>query len=95
MIIIELQSVPNQSFSFENGDDRWLVDVKTAFESMVCNITLNEEVLIQGVRIMAGQPIIPYPHLATHGNFGIMTENNEPPHWTKFNTNQQLVFWHE
>lgn len=94
MINLNLRRVPNQSFTFENGDNRWVIEVKIAIETMICNITLNEEVILQGSRILSGQPIIPYPHLASSGNFGIMTENNEPPHWTKFGVNQQMVYWH-
>lgn len=92
MKIIPLRSVPNQKLSFTNGEDFWELEIKVAINTMICNIWRNGELIIQGSRIVSGVPMIPYRQLAGHGNFAIMTENEDEPNWRNFETNQRLVF---
>ena len=93
MKTIPLRAVPNQRFTFSNGQDRWVIEIKVAISSMICNLWLNDEPVILGSRIVAGVPIIWAPRLATGGNFGILTEGGEEPWWESFGTTQQMVFW--
>jgi len=95
MKIIPLRAVPNQRFTFANDQDRWVIEIKVAITSMICNIWLNDEPVILGSRIVAGVPIIWSPRLATDGNFGILTEGGEEPWWEKFETTQRMVFWND
>lgn len=93
MRVISLRAVPNQRFSFVNGQDRWQIEIKVAIESMICSLWLNEEAVLLGSRIVAGVPMIPYPHMTEHGNFGILTDGDDEPWWQEFGKSQQMIFW--
>lgn len=90
---ITLTAVPNQELSFSVGDDRFEVRIKAARLVMAMDITINDVVVIQGARVLAGVPVIVYPHLMTHGNLAILTDNDELPDWRKFGDTQTLVYW--
>lgn len=96
MKIIPLRAVPNQRFTFPNGQDRWVIEIKVAISSMICNVWLNGKLLTPiPSRIVAGVPIIWSQRLATNGNFGILTEGEEEPWWENFETTQRMVFWND
>ena len=95
MITIPLRAIPNQRFSFAHGQDRWVIEIKVAIESMICNLWLNDSPVLMGTRIVAGVPIIWTPRLAVNGNFGIITEGDDEPWWQLFETSQRLVYWND
>lgn len=95
MITIPLRSTPNQRLTFNYGSDRWVIEIKVAISSMVCNLWLNNQSVILGERVVADVPIISFPHLAVNGNFGILTQGDNEPWWQSFNTSQRLVFWND
>lgn len=92
MRIIEIDPIPNQEFSVTVDGNRWDFVIKEAVSSMICDLSLNDEVILSGLRIVSGTPIIPYEYLRRHGNFIILTENEELPYWTQFGVNQQLIY---
>lgn len=92
MRIIDIDPIPNQEFSVTVDGNRWDFIIKEAVSSMICDLSLNDEVILSGARIVAGTPIIPYEYLRRHGNFIILTENDELPYWTQFGVNQQLIY---
>lgn len=95
-IVIALDAVPNQDFTFDNVSGHWQIDIKTANTSMLCDLRLNGEILLLGSRIVAGRPIIPYGHLAANGNFAILTDADEQPWWERFGMNGQvLIYWND
>lgn len=92
MRIIDIDPIPNQEFSVTVDGNRWDFVIKEAVSSMICDLSLNDEVILSGARIVTGTPIIPYEYLRRQGNFIILTENEELPYWTKFGVNQQLIY---
>lgn len=92
MRIIDIDPIPNQEFSVTVDGNRWDFVIKEAVSSMICDLSLNDEVILSGARIVAGTPIIPYEYLRRMGNFIILTENDELPYWTQFGVNQQLIY---
>lgn len=92
MQTIPIQSVPNQSLSVTIDRQRWTLTIKAAVSSMVIDLSLNDQVVIRGLRIMPNQPLIPYPYLATVGNFLMLTNNEELPQWERFGVDQVLVY---
>lgn len=92
MRIIDIDPIPNQEFSVTVDGNRWDFVIKEAVSSMICDLSLNDEVILSGARIVAGTPIIPYEYLRRKGNFIILTENDELPYWTQFGVNQQLIY---
>lgn len=92
MRIIDIDPIPNQEFSVTVDGNRWDFIIKEAVSSMICDLSMNDEVILSGARIVTGAPIIPYEYLRRHGNFIILTENDELPYWTQFGVNQQLIY---
>lgn len=92
MRIIDIDPIPNQEFSVTVDGNRWDFVIKEAVSSMICDLSLNDEVILSGARIVTGTPIIPYEYLRRQGNFIILTENDELPYWTQFGVNQQLIY---
>ena len=93
MIKIELKKIPNQSLVFENSTARFEIKLNCVGNAMVASIKKNDVEILSSVILVAGVPIIPYPHLAADGNFIIYTVNNEIPHWSKFEQTQELYYY--
>lgn len=92
MRIIDIDPVPNQSFSVTLDGNRWDFVIKQARTSMFADVTLNDTVILSGQRLVAGAPIIPYEFLQGDGNFIILTENDEMPNWERFGMDQIMVY---
>ncbi|ATG17008.1 hypothetical protein AB7092_08820 [Providencia rettgeri] len=90
---IPLNAVPNQRLRVSLGDDEWELTIKVARSVMLCDIKRNDDMLIQGVRVMPNQPLIPYRYLAGNGNFAFITDNDELPWWEQFGKAHYLVWW--
>lgn len=92
MIEITLQSVPNQSFSINIGGISYDVSIKTG-DSALADISMNGNIVIQGVRVMPYRPIVPYEYLTQdNGNMLFITDNGENIDYTKFGVTQYLVY---
>jgi hypothetical protein len=92
MQIIPLASVPNQSFTVTLDGNRWGFRIKAARDCMCADVSLNEQDVVLGQRIVAGTPVLPYRQLAIFGNFILLTDNDDLPDWEKFSTGQLLVY---
>lgn len=92
MRLIDITATPNQSFSVTLEGARWDFTIKQAVHCMVCDVTLDDTVILRGQRIVAGTPIIPYKYLQGSGNFVLLTENDELPFWDRFGVDQILVY---
>lgn len=93
MQTVPLQAIPNQSFFIVLDNNEWNFTIKTANRITSVTITLNNILLIENVRTVAGQLIIPYTYLEKSvGNFIFLTQNFELPFYTQFGTTQSLVY---
>lgn len=92
MRTIPLDSVPNQQVIINVGENRWTLRIKQANSSMVADVSLNDVMMLQGMRLCVGTPLIPFRHLAGNGNFLLLTNNEELPDWQKFNSTQTMVY---
>ena len=91
MIQIALQAVPNQSLTYENGDDRYDLVIRDNDGIVTVDVTRNNEVIILGSRAMPSGAIIPSRYLES-GNFTIITDQDQYPVHTEFGVSQRLVF---
>lgn len=92
MLNIPLLTVPNQSLSISANDQIWTVRLKDIGGNIYADITMGDVALVEGQRVVAGQPIIPYAHLAGNGNFVFITDNDEIPNWEHLGVDQQLLY---
>lgn len=91
---IPLQSVPNQSLSFTQDENRWEVTIKQAVTSMIADVTINDVRVISGVRIPGDDFILPYTYMGVlQGNLMLTTRQELLPDWEMFGQAQQLFYW--
>lgn len=88
---VELINHPNQQFSIDLANNRYDLTIKDCDGFMVIDITCNNQVIVQGQRLLPGIPLIPYPY-REQGNFLLVTEKEELADWQKFNISQFLYF---
>lgn len=93
MKIIPLNTAPNQRLRVTLDGREWELTIKAARRVMCCDIRCDDTVLIQAVRMMPGQPLIPYRYLSSGGNFALLTAGDELPWWEEFGKTQTLVWW--
>lgn len=89
---IQLQRIPNQSFTVSVGGAVWSITIKIAEQMMFADIYRDNSPIVLGARIVPDNPIIPYKHLSGFGNFAILTDNGELPNWELFGATQHLVY---
>lgn len=88
---IPLAAVPNQSLSVRLDDQRLVLRLKEANGVMVADLDRDNLRVLSGVRVLAGEPIIPYGYLES-GNFMLLTINDQLPDWREFTATQSLVY---
>lgn len=90
---ISLEAVPNQSLSIQLDDVRYVLRFRDINGFMSVDLSINEEVVLSGERVVAGSPIIPYSYLeGDGGNFFFITEPDDAPYWENFGVNQTLIY---
>lgn len=95
MLQIPLQAVPNQSLSLQLDNNTYDITIRACnsgeAQVMAFDITINNEIVIQGQRATGDGIIIPYPYLFD-GNFILLTRDNDLPDWSKFQISQYLIY---
>lgn len=93
MIKIELKKLANQSLVYEGSEARFEIKLNCVGSAMCASIKKNDIQILDGVLVAADVPLIPYPYLANEGNFVILTDGEEVPHWSKFGDTQELYYY--
>lgn len=89
--LIPLDDVPNQELTVRLDDARYVLRLKVAGAVMVADITRDGVTLLQGTRVLAGEPILPYKYQEA-GNFLLITDDDELPAYEQFGVTQSLVY---
>jgi len=96
MLEIPLQKLPRQQLSVTIDGNRWDLRLVTVGNGMAIDITLNEQVLIQGLRVPASQRLLPYRYMQERagGNFAFYSanDNTEIPWWENFGVTCGLIW---
>jgi hypothetical protein len=99
MIQIPLISVPNQSLSIQLDNNQYDIAIHATKDNpdgttgiMAIDITINNNLVISGVRAVCGYPLLLYQYLMVDGNLVFVTQNNEYPDWRQFGTTQYLIY---
>ena len=90
---IPIQAVPNQQFSIVLDNNNWVFIIRLTNGCMSVTLSLNTVTIIENMRVVAGQLVIPsqYEEMSA-GNFIFLTQNNQLPDWSQFNITQSLVY---
>lgn len=72
MRLLPLSPTPNQAFTFTVNSERWGVRLFSAKGVLCADVDVGGVRILSGVRVVAGEPIIPYKYLET-GNLLIIT----------------------
>lgn len=95
MQVIDLTPDLNQTFTTTLESDRYQISLYVGNNgNVICDMSLNEQSLFTGRRVIANDFIIPFPFLFSgHGNFMLITANDELPNTTAFGTTQTFVYF--
>lgn len=91
--IVPIESVPNQSLSIQLDDTRYEMRFRDLGGVMAVDISIDDEVILKGHRVVGGLPLIPYKYLeGDGGNFVFLTELGDIVYWDQFNSTQFLLY---
>lgn len=88
---LPLLAVPNQSFDVDLEGRQWSVTIREANGVMVADVVRDAATIIQGTRLLPGEPVIPYAYLQA-GNLVFQTQDDALPYWDQFGVTQALFY---
>tara|TARA_R110000851_G_scaffold100026_6_gene215467 strand:- start:173 stop:493 length:321 start_codon:yes stop_codon:yes gene_type:complete len=92
-IKVPLELLPNQSLTIELDSIRYGLRFHDLGGMMSVDISINDELIIEGQRCVGSDPLIPYRYLkADGGNFFFLTELGDIVYWDKFGMTQSLIY---
>ena len=92
--IIPIEAIPNQSLSIQLGDIRYDLRLNDIGGMMSSDISINDETVLEGQRVVGGLPLIPYRYLENGGgNFVFLTELGDIVFWDQFGITQSLLYY--
>lgn len=107
MMTIDISAVPNQSFSVTinnhvydiaiqqiGGTNTVLNGVVTSITNvlMAATIYIDNVLIVSGVRIVPGMPLLPYEYEELDGNFILLTQDDDYADYSQFGITQSLVY---
>lgn len=99
MIQIPIVNVPNQSLTIQLDGNLYDIAIHATQDNldlttgiMAVDITINNNLIINGVRAVSGFPLIPYEYLIVDGNITFVTQDDEYPDWRQFGITQYLIY---
>lgn len=90
--VVPIQAIPNQQFSIALGGAFYDISINEARGIMAVGIKRNNVTIIEGIRMVSGSPVIPSKY-QEDGNFMMVTNNFELPHYTGFGVRQFLIYF--
>ena len=92
MFDIPLRGVPQQLIETTLDGVDYAIQLRTAQNLTLADISANGELIKAGVRCVPGKPIIPYDYLTRGGNFFWYCLNGDYPYYQYFETTQFLIY---
>lgn len=90
MLAVPLNSIPNQTVSFNADGAFWQIRVYQSISFMCADITLNGNPVVNGVRCFGGTPLMPYSYMSAPG-FGNFIFDSDAD-WTQFGLDCNLFY---
>jgi hypothetical protein len=98
MIQVPLQNISNQTLSIQLNDNQFDLKFHATQDNLDgssgvtgVDIIINNNVIVTGVRAVAGYPIIESNYLE-NGNFIFVTQDDDYPDWRQFGITQFLIY---
>lgn len=92
--VVPLSAVPNQKISITLNGSRYEIRFRECNGVMALDLTINDELVLSGDRVVSGAPLIPYKYLEkSSGNFLFLTELGDYPYWDQFGITQRLIYF--
>jgi len=93
MQTIALQAIPNQQLTVVLDGILYDITLRDVGGCMAADISRAGDVVVQGKRVVAGRPILPFVSLeGEYGNFAILTQGGDLPYYDQFGATQTLIF---
>lgn len=91
---IPLENVSNQSLSIQIDDIRYYIRFRDIGGMMSADMSIDDQLIFEGVRVVGGYPLIPYKYLeGDGGNFIFLTELGDIVYWDRFGITQSLLYF--
>ena len=91
---ISIESIPNQSLSIQLNEVRYGIRLRDIGNMMSADISIDDQLIIEGLRVVGGFPLIPYKYLeGDGGNFIFLTELGDLVYWDQFGITQSLLYF--
>lgn len=100
MINVPIINIPNQSLSINLDNNQYDITIHATQDNpdgstgiMAIDLTINNSIILSGIRAVSGFPLIPYQYLVDdNGNFTFITVNDDYPDWRQFGITQYLIY---
>lgn len=93
MQTFDLIAIPDQTFTTQVDDDRYTIRIFSIPGTMAYDISRNEIVLCSGQRLTNACGLLPFlAAQGIHGNFMLLTKNEELPDYNQFGITQIFVY---
>ena len=92
MNYLNIQTIPNQSFSVTLDGNRFDISIVETAGVMSVSISINDVVIIENVRATAGTFLLPYLY-EENGNLLFLNTGEDLIYYTNFSSTQQLVYF--
>lgn len=91
--IVNILAIPNQQVSFQEDDTRYVMRITSSGTIVAVTMSINEVVVMEGVRMVLGALIIPFDYLrAAGGNLLFTSDNENILNYQSFSTSQFLLY---
>ena len=91
--IIPIEQLPNQTFWIDLNNQLCEIHLYTRFKYMFMDLTVDDEVIIQGQICLNNVNLIQYEHLKFNGQLRFIdTQGSNDPYYTGFSERYMLVY---
>lgn len=92
--IVPIETIPNQSLSIQLDEVRYDFRFRDIGIMMSVDVSIDDEIILEGQRVVGGFPLIPYKYLeGDGGNFIFLTELGDIVYWNQFGITQSLLYF--
>lgn len=92
MRTIPIAALPNQTLTVNIDLTRFVLTLKMARGVLMADVAINGVTVLRGVRVLAGEMIIPYRY-KEFGNFILTTVDDALPEWAELGRTQLLFYF--